>query len=322
MADSFLKVGVIGQTVIQLLFRELVLARTVWTDAVRGDEFVRALDDTVTLRVPAKRTARTRTLRAGTPLIVDDSTEFAVPVKLDTDVYNGAAITDEELTLDIVDFGQQVLVPQVRAVAEGIEEKVASEIQGATYLTDITVDDSDPYKAAVAARKTLNDQAVPKAERYLVVGSAVEAAMLTSDRFVKVSDRGDAGATSAFEDAAVGRVAGFTVLESNALDEDEAYAYHRTAFVLAARTPKVPQGAAFGQEVPLTRASQGGGAEIGAGLAGLSVRWVMDYDSVNARDRSFTSTYVGTAAVKDPVDPSDVNSAKQMVRAVRLHLPS
>ncbi len=206
MANTFLKVGVIARTAVQLLFRELVVVRTVWTDAINPDEFVRALDDTVTLRVPARNTARTRTLRGGTPITLDEETEFAVPVKLDTDVYKGVAITDEELSLDITDFATQILLPQARAVAEGVEDRIVAEITSATYDTPIEIDESDPYKAAVAARKALNDNNVPKAQRTLLVGSGVEAAMLSSDRFVRADARGPSGAQSAFEDLPHGSV--------------------------------------------------------------------------------------------------------------------
>lgn len=316
MPNTFIKPSVIAQTMIQLLFRELVVARTVWTDAVRPDDFVRALNDTVNLRVPARRTARTRTLRAGTALITDTSTEFAVPVKLDTDVYNGAPITDEELTLDIIDFGAQVLVPQVRAVAEGIEDQIVAEITGADYADVIDINESDPYETAVDTRKVLNDANVPKANRFMLVGSGVEAAMLKSDRFVKFENIG-AEAADAFHEAQIGRLAGFTVVQSNAVDEDEAFAYVRSAFVLAGRTPKVPMGASFGQEVALSRAE---GAQVGASMGGLAARWVMDYDSVNATDRSFTSSWVGTATVEDPDDPTDPDSTTTLLRAVKLSL--
>lgn len=315
MANSFLKVGKIAQATIQLLFRELVVARTVWTDAINGDDFVGALDDTVTLRVPARNTARTRTLRGGTPITLDEENEFAVPVKLDTDVYKGVAITDEELTLDITDFAAQILLPQVRAVAEGVETKLIAEIEGASYGAPIEWDGTDPYNSVVDARTALNNANVPKANRYLLVGSNVEAALLKSDRFVRADARGQSGATSAFEESIIGRVAGFTVIESNGLDPDHSYAYHKTAFVLAARTPKVPKGATFGEDVPLTR---GEAQQVGASMGGLSARWIMDYDPLNLRDRSIVSTWVGTAAVEDPDDPSDPESATSMVRAVRI----
>ena len=46
---------------------------------------------------------------------MDELTETKVDVTLDTAVYSAVPVTDEELTLDITDFGAQILEPQVRA---------------------------------------------------------------------------------------------------------------------------------------------------------------------------------------------------------------
>ena len=75
MPNTFLKPTVIAATAIGLLYRELVVARTIWTDAINPGEFQGAFADTVTMRVPARRSARTRTLRAGTAIVNDTSAE-------------------------------------------------------------------------------------------------------------------------------------------------------------------------------------------------------------------------------------------------------
>lgn len=317
MANTFLTPTVIARASVDLLVRELVLARTVWTDAVAGAEFRGAFGDTVTLRVPARRTARTRVLRAGTPIQNDESVEFGVPITLDTDVYNGAAITDEELTLDIVDFSAQVLMPQIRAVAEGVEDQIATQIVGATYETDHTLDadnsifltDSarDWYKIANRARRVLTESYVPLAGRYLLVGTAIEEEILNTERLIR-NDSIGGPATSALQEASIGRIAGFTVITSTGIPDTDAYAYHRTAFALAAVAPAVPRGAAFAQ--------QQSGAQAGAG--GINVRWLMDYDYTNTTDRSLVDTYTGTAVVTDPEDPTDPDSDMILSRAVRI----
>ncbi|MEV2236693.1 P22 phage major capsid protein family protein [Micromonospora sp. NPDC049891] len=324
MANTFLKPTTIARTAIGLLYRELVVARTVWTDAVNPGEFTGVLNDTVTLRVPARRTARKRVLRAGTPIVNDSSAEYGVDVKLDTDVYNGAAITDEEFTLDISDFGAQVLMPQIRAVAEGVEDEIVDEITAADYPAGMTIDptdadlldmsDTDWYKVATRARRLLNDQHVPRSNRTLLVGSAVEEQILNSDRFTRFDSTGP-DASDALREATIGRIAGFNVVPSSALDEEEAYAYHRTAFVLAARAPRVPQGVSFGTTRGLAEAEQLGAS---ASFGGISVRWLMDYDYTNTTDRSLVNTWVGTAAVEDPDDPTDPESTVSMHRAVKI----
>jgi hypothetical protein len=322
--NSFLKPSVIARTMIDLLYRELVVARTVWTDAVNPTEFTGALNDTVTVRVPAHRSATTRTLRAGTPIANAVSTEHGVPVTLDTDVYNGAPISDEELSLDIVDFGRQILLPQVRAVAEGVEDQIVSEITSAEYEHAIVdIDETDPYDTLVDVRKILNDSNVPKSGRTLLCGSSVESTLLKSDRFIKTESIGETRAVDALSESVLGRIAGFTVLQSNAVDEDEAYAYHRSAFVLACRAPRVPTGVSMGTTRQLSEAEaiQSGAA---SSLAGIGVRWLMDYDYANTTDRSLVNTWVGTQHVQDFAKNASSSavygSDTTFIRAVKLSL--
>lgn len=321
MPNTFLKPSVIARATVGLLYRELTVARTVWTDAINPGEFTGALNDTVSMRVPARRVARKRTLRAGTAIVNDTSTEFSVPVKLDTDVYNGAPITDEELTLDITDFAAQVLAPQVRAVVEGIDDEVINEIENANYTgmlidptnTELVVSgQTDWYFAALRARKMLNNKHVPQEGRTLLIGTDVEEKIMRSDRFVRFDSRG-AGAESALEGATIGRIAGFDVVLSTEIDADDAYAYHRTAFVAATRAPLVPRGAAMAQVR---------GANVGMGASefynGLSVRWLMDYDYTNTTDRSLVNSWIGTAQVLDPAAPQNPASAMTNQRAVAI----
>ena len=322
MANTFLKPTVIANMAVGLLYRELVVARTVWTDAINPGEFVGALDDTVSMRVPARRTARKRVLRAGTAITNDASVEFSVPVQLTTDVYNGAPITDEEFTLDIKDFGAQILKPQIQAVAEGLEDEIIDEIQGATYpaamqinadATDMVVSGkTDWYLVAARARRKLNDKHVARADRTLLVSSLVEEQIITSDRFSR-NDSIGASATDALAEGSIGRIAGFNVIPCADLDDGEAYAYHRTAFVLAARAPKVPQGVSMGTTRGLSEAQ----GEIGFWSC-IGVRWIMDYDYTNTTDRSLVNTWVGTATVTDPDAPTNPASTKSLMRAVKV----
>lgn len=288
MANTFIKATRIASAALGLLEREIVLPGLVWRDAV-GD-FTGAGGDTISVRVPARTQARTRTLRGargaaseGTGIItMDDLTETKVDVTLDTDVYNAVPITDEELSLDITDFGSQILAPQVRAVAEGIENALADEMMAATYATVLTLDTTDPYKTAVDAGVALNKANVARTERVLVVGADMEGVFLKSDHLSKVDQ---SGSDDALRRAVVGRLAGFgPVVATNALPPDVGFAFHRTAFVLAMRAPAVPGGASFG-------ASQT--------FQGLAMRWLRDYDFRNVQDRSLVDTFIGTTAVVD-----------------------
>ena len=286
MPNTFLKASRIAPTALALLQREIVLPGLVWTDGL-GD-FRGAANDTVSIRVPARTTANRRALRgegSARQIQMSSLTETKVDVTLDWDIYNAVPITDEELTLDIVDFGEQVLQPQMRAVAEDLENLVAETLQGATYPSghDITfVDGSDDiYDVVVDARAALSKADVPVGQRFLVVGANVEAAILKTDLFRRVDQ---SGADSALREATIGRIAGFDVVTSNAIDPDEAYAFHRTAVVLATRAPVVPAGASDGQSVE---------------SEGFAMRWLRDYDFSQAQDRSLVDAFAGCSMVTD-----------------------
>jgi hypothetical protein len=197
MANEMVKAQRIVRTALGLLEREIVLPSLVWQDPV-GD-FAGALGDTVSIRLPAYTSARTRVLRGGTPITMDELTETKVDVSLDTDVYKAVPITDEELTLDIADFGEQVLEPVVRSVARGIEDQVAAEMEAATYPTVIEIANTGAnpvYDALIDARKALNNASVPAGGRALVVGSDIEA-KLTSPARIRHSVRQSSGASPA-----------------------------------------------------------------------------------------------------------------------------
>jgi hypothetical protein len=281
VANTFIKAEKVVRTALGMLEREITLPALVWRDA--GGSFIGSKDDTITLRVPAYATARTRVLRGGRPITVDSLDETKVDITLDTDVYKAVAITDEELTLDIVDFGTQVLTPIVHAVARGVEESLAATMSGATYDLHVTAEEADPYLGIVDARIMLNKANVPVGNRFLAVGSDIEAAILKSDRLSKFDGAGQVAVT-ALTEAMIGRMAGFTVVSHPALDPDEAIAAHQTAFVLSMQSPTVPDGVTWGTS---------------QSWAGLSMRAIRDYDFINVQDRLLADVFVGSNTVLD-----------------------
>lgn len=298
MANSFIKPERIAAQALGLLEREIIVPSLVWRNA--GGSFQGAAGDTITIRVPARTTARTRQLRGSRPtasegngiITMDELTETSVDVTLDTDVYSAVPITDEELTLDINDFGAQIAEPQVRAIAEGVENAIVAEILSAPYKTTIpSVDSTNVYDKIVDARVALNQANVPMSERYLVVGSDFEGILLKSDDLHQVNH---SGSSSALRDAVIGSIAGFSqVVVSNALPADEAYAFHRTAYVLSMQAPAIPAGASFGAS---------------RSAFGLAMRWIRDYDFRNVQDRSLFDVYIGTNHVADGPDAAEVQT--------------
>lgn len=279
MASNFLKPEVIVRTALGLLEREIVLPRLVWRDAA-GD-FAGAKNDTITIRLPAYTSARKRVLRGGVPIVMDELNEKAVNVDLDEDLYKAVPISDEELTLDIANFGEQVLTPVVSSVARAAEDKVEALMTGAAYETTIELDDAKPYDTLIDVRQKLNEARVPMAGRGLAVGSQIEAKILKSDQLARVDQ---AGSDDALREAVIGRIAGFTAVSAPALAPGEGYAFHRTAYALSLRSPVVPEGATFGASESFN---------------GLSMRVLRDYDFMFVRDRLLADVFAGANIVAD-----------------------
>lgn len=299
MANTFIKANKIARAALGLLQREIVLPALVWTDATETADWHGNEGDTVTLRVPARTTARTRQLRGartsaseGNGIIqMDELAEQSVDVTLDEAIYSAVPTTDEEETLDIVDYGSEILTPMVRAVAEGAENKIAKVMQNSVYATTVTISAADTFGGMVDARRALNDAKVPMNDRIVVVGSGMEAAFLKDPHFNRFDQ---SGSDSALRDATIGRIAGFPqVIVSQSLQPDEGYAYHRTAYSAIMVAPKVPAGASFGSR---------------QSLAGIGMRWIKDYDFRNAQDRSMVDVYMGCSAVIDGPGSNEVQT--------------
>lgn len=267
----------VSEVAIPLLRRSLVLPMTVARAA--GTEFSGDNGDTVVVRVPQPGAAREQTTR-GDDITFDDINEVGVDLTV-KHLYHAKLISDEERTLDIINFASQITAIQVAAVAEGAENTLADEMNDVA-ATETGVDGSDAgvVKAAILdARKALSDADVPASDRYMAVGTSVASAILAIPDFTRVDASGD---DDALRNAVIGRLYGFTFVESNALDENSAVAYHRTGFVMANRAPLAPTGAADAAAVA---------------DSGLALRQVFQYQPGKLSDASVLSTFAGSKLV-------------------------
>lgn len=300
MANTFVKAQKITATALGLLQREIVLPQLVWMDATTASDWVGNAGDTVSIRVPARTTARTRALRQarGTAsegegiITMDNLVETKVDVTLDQAIYSAVPTTDEEETLDIVSYGAQILTPMVRAVAEGAENKIAKVMQNATYATTISgISASNTFEKMVDARQALNEANVPMTERYVVLGTALESMFLKDPHLSHFDQSGD---NNALRDATIGSIAGFNrILVSQAIEPNEGYAFHRTAYSAVMVAPKIPSGASFGAR---------------QSLAGIGMRWIKDYDFRQASDRSMVDVYMGCNIIADGPATNEVQT--------------
>src|SRR5690606_30608176 len=136
MAHDFIKAEKVLFAGLGALEREVVLPSLIQRNAF-GD-FKGAKNDTIIITIPAYTSARQRVLRSGSTRSRDNLNEGQVSVTLDTNLYKDVLITDEELTLDIRDFGEQVMQPITNAMVRGYEDEVGELMEDASYEHSVT----------------------------------------------------------------------------------------------------------------------------------------------------------------------------------------
>ena len=280
MANTFYTAEQVARVSLALVRGDLVLARTINRDYEA--DFGGGRGTVVNVRKPATLTARKRAIGATSAIVTDSLSESTVPVQMTDLVYSAVDVTDEDLSLNLEDFGRQVLAPQITAVAEEVEDTVFAAFQALTESNVAAVgayDAANPTAQFVSLREALRNRKVPASNLVAAVGTAVYADLFNSGA-LKSYDQ--SGSTDALRNAEVGKIHGFTIIETNRLAADEIVAYHRDAFTLAIRAPRVPEGVSFGQSV--------------AG-DGFAMRYVRDYDSSLLADRSIVSTFIGCQAM-------------------------
>jgi hypothetical protein len=267
MPNTFLTPDMIAREALATLYGNTVMAQLVHRDY--SSEFDGAVGDTVTIRKPAVFTAEKFVRSSG--INVQDATEGSVPVVL-TDILDVSfAVTAEDLTLEIRDFGEQLLDPAMEAHAQAIDaeiltlrDDIAAEVGsgGSTNTKD------DP-KVLIDARKTLNEAKVPLTQRRAVVGPETAAEWLGDTLFHQVDQ---SGSTEGLREASLGsRKFGFDPYEHNGITDDVGVAFHRTAMALVTRTLALPRGAGEGRAATV-------------GYQGFGLRVIYDYDIDKKQD--------------------------------------
>lgn len=273
----------ISALAVELLARSVVLPATVMR--VPGAEYGGASGDTVTVRVRQNRTAEIQAT-PGDTINFDSINEIGVDVQVHH-IYNAVPITDEDLSLNLVDFGSQVVQPSVLAVSRRAEQFIADLMNNMAADDSVDSPSGDQGKDYAAAIKdacqTLDEADVPAGDRYCAVSPYAARRLLDYEGIERAESY---GSPSAVQDATIGRYAGFTIVKSNALTAGTLVAYHRSAFAMANRAPVPPRGVSQQQTQTYTE-------------SGYSLRVLFDYDVSKLTDVMAVSTFSG-AAVVDP----------------------
>ncbi|MFF4922904.1 MULTISPECIES: P22 phage major capsid protein family protein [unclassified Kitasatospora] len=272
-------------------------------DRRAASEFVNATGQVINIRRPARLKgaeeaidAKRKFNDASTWIQSENLNEGLLTVKLDTHAYSAVDLSDAELSLDLLSFGEQVMVPQIDSITERLENKVASamtefpEVATAAKIpADLTKAGSDEQagqmirKALARLRVQLNKENIPSEGRTVVLGSEAAFYLLNDPNILKANEHADGGA--ALKESTLGRIHGFRLVEStnDKLNPLGVYAFHRSAIQLVSGAPSVPESAKGGRQ----------------SAEGFALRWIKDYNSGAAMERSFLSSYWGATLVTD-----------------------
>ena len=247
-------------------------------------DFGGRIGSSVQVRIPAAFQSRYRAINSNDDLATDNVDEQFVTVRLTDHAYSRAALTSAEMSLNLKDFGLQVLKPQVASITRRLENLAISALKAAPADTTLHVSTADPASTFSAARRILRARGVDAAETlYAAVSADLYEAIQNANAF----DTNQTGATVDLGNAS-GIVRGFRVFEVPTLDEGEAIFYIGAAAHLAVRAPEPP----LGVEASSSTVSE----------EGFAIRNVMAFDSVKAQSVSLVDTFVGVQALDLPVD--------------------
>lgn len=272
-------------------------------DRRAASEFVNATGQVINVRRPARLKGAEEAIDAkrkfndtSTWIQSENLNEGLMPVKIDTHAYSAVDLSDAELSLDLLSFGEQVMVPQVDSITERLENKVATamtefpEVATAAKIpVDLTRATSDEQagqmirKSLARLRVQLNKENIPAEGRTAVLGSEAAFYLLNDPNILKANESANGGA--ALRESTIGRIHGFTLVEStnDKLSPMGVYAFHRSAIQLVSGSPSVPESAKGGRQT----------------ADGFALRWIKDYNSGAAMERSFLSSYWGATLVTD-----------------------
>ena len=199
MAQSFLTALDIARRGLLVLENNMVMGNLVY----RGysPEFVSGRGSTVIVRSPTTFTATAFTTNA----VVQAATEGSVNVVLDSLYDVSFEVGSKQLSLDVVDFDNQLIQPAVRELAQKVDYLGTGryvDIAGHGTVLGSTAATSDLARQ----RKIMGIGKVPMDQRYAVLHPQTESLLIVKDAFLHAEKRGD---KQALREGSMGRVLGF-----------------------------------------------------------------------------------------------------------------
>ena len=132
--------------------------------------------------------------------------ETAVEVQLSKIATVDVEVTSKELTLEIPQFNEQVVMPAMAALAQKIDADLTGLYADIPYYYGTSGTTPDELADISGSRKILNENKVPMQMRKMVIDPEADAAFNVLDVFAKVDA---SGTTEGLREASLGRKLGF-----------------------------------------------------------------------------------------------------------------
>ena len=205
MANTILTPSIIAKEALMQLRNNTVMASLVHRDY--SQEFVAGVGNTVTIRKPA--TFEAQEFNRTTGIQIQDATEGSETVVLDKLLDVSFEVTSEQLSMDIKDFSEQLLIPAMQGFANKIDQYLLGLYKEVPFNFGTAGSTPNEISDITGARKILNDNKVPFANRNLVIDTAAEDKFLQLATFHEADKVGDDG--TALREASLGRKFGFNI---------------------------------------------------------------------------------------------------------------
>lgn len=302
MANNFLTVQEIARQALLRLQSNMVMAGLVYTDY--SSEF-KEKGDTIQIRKPATFIAD----EFGETINLQDVGEKYVLVKLDKIADVSVEVGSKELTLNIEDFGAQILDGATLAIAEKIDQDLCGLYADIPYYSGTGGTTPSKLDDISAAMLVLNNNRVPMSNRATVWDPYAQAKLVTLEALANASA---SGSTAALREASMGRVLGF----DNYMDQN---IKKQTAGAFTALTDVTGTAAKDATAITLTSA------------AGASTAKVLKGDVFTIAGQQFVATADSAAAVagvvavnvypavKEAITDQAVSFAKSHVASLAFH---
>jgi hypothetical protein len=186
------------------------------------------IGDTLRIRLPNQYTVRT-----GTSLSTQDTTETKVDLAVSTQKGVDMTFSSNELTLDLDDFSRRILEPAMAVLASNIEADALGTMYKDVYNTINNVSGAITYANVLSGRRKLQDNLAPDGDR---------TALLTSNDMANLVSAFSTLFNAApeisrqYREGMVGKAAGFDFMETSHLQTFQNGARVATTYLTNAAT--------------------------------------------------------------------------------------